>query len=161
MPKEIERKFLLKDDSWREIVKERNIQGTMLKQTYLQNAEWGVVRLRLAGEKAYITIKTRSKTIARDEFEYEIPLEHALEIFKTLDEQTHLTCIEKVRYKIENQGHVWEIDEFTGLNQGLVIAEIELNREDETFAVPPWIGEEVTKISKYFNSSLANNPIRK
>ncbi len=161
MPKEIERKFLLKDDSWREIVKERNIKGIKLKQTYLQNAEWGVVRLRLADEKAYLTIKTRSKTISRDEFEYEIPLEHALELFRTLDEQAHLTCIEKTRYKIENQGHIWEIDEFLGANEGLIVAEIELKSIDETFAVPPWIGEEVTKISKYFNSSLANNPIKK
>ncbi len=157
MPKEIERKFLLKDTSWKAIVREKNILGIFLKQAYLVNAEWGVVRLRQAGEKAFITIKTRSTTITRDEFEYEIPLEHAQELFKTL---THLTYIEKVRYKIQYKDHVWEIDEFLGHNKGLVVAELELTSEDEKFELPPWIGEEVTKISKYFNSQLSVVPYK-
>ncbi len=152
MPKEIERKFLLKDDSWRNVVAERNIEGIQIKQTYLQNAEWGVVRLRQAGDKAYLTVKTRSETITRDEFEYEIPLEHAKELFRSLGQ---ITRIEKIRYKVEHEGHVWEIDEFQGANSGLVVAELELKSEDEEFIKPDWIGEEVSKISKYFNSQLA------
>ncbi len=159
MPKEIERKFLLKNDSWRDCVKEHNIQGISIKQAYLSNHDWGVVRLRQAGDKAYLTIKTRSTTITRDEFEYEIPLAHAQELFVTLSQK--LTCIEKTRYKIEYKGHVWEIDEFQGHNKGLIVAELELNDEEETFDLPPWIGEEVTKISKYFNSHLADSPYSK
>ncbi len=156
MPKEIERKFLIKNDSWKDSVKELNVHGVKLKQAYISDDDWGVVRLRQAEDKAYLTIKTRSPTIARDEFEYEIPLEHAQQLFHTLKDSAF---IEKVRYKIPYKGHIWEVDEFSGRNAGLVIAELELESENESFESPDWIGEEVSKISKYFNSNLAENPI--
>ncbi len=156
MAKEIERKFLIKDSSWLDDVKEKNISGIKIRQAYLSDTNWGVVRVRQAGEKAYLTIKTRSETISRDEFEYEIPLADAEQIFNSLDS----TCfIEKTRYKIPHKEHIWDLDVFEGANAGLIVAEIELSSIEEKFALPQWAGEEVSKISKYFNSRLAKSPI--
>lgn len=158
MPKEIERKFLLKDDTWKDFVKEHNIKGIQLKQAYISRSDWGVVRLRVADDKAYLTLKTKTVSISRDEFEYEIPYKHALELLATLDSSTF---IEKTRYKIDYKGHQWDLDVFLGRNEGLVIAEIELQHEAELFERPAWLGEEVSKISRYFNSRLAENPYKK
>ncbi len=156
MAKEIERKFLLKNEDWRIDAKKQNVEPAYIRQIYLTNEPWGVVRLRQKkknGEsKAFLAIKTRSKTISRDEYEYEIPWNDANEMFSNLE---HEAGIEKNRYCIEYKGHIFEIDEFLGTNLGLIVAELELNSEDEIFEAPSWLGEEVSKISKYFNSELA------
>ncbi len=157
MPKEIERKFLTKNDTWRKVAEEQKSETIIIRQTYISDSDWGIVRLRQAGNKAFLAIKTRSKTISRDEYEYEIPLEHAHELFATLNSNNF---IEKTRYKIEHCGHIWEVDEFSGLNEGLIIAEIELQSEDEEFERPDWAGEEVSKVGRFFNSALSKNPIK-
>ncbi len=157
MAKEIERKFLINTDEWKEIAKEQKVDGFFLKQVYIVDEAWGITRLRLInntvdGEKALIAIKTRSSTISRDEYEYEIPVKDAKELFEILKDHDF---IEKTRYPLEYKGHIWEVDEFKGSNEGLVVAEIELKSIDEKFEIPSWVGEEVSKISKYFNSQLA------
>ncbi len=156
MAKEIERKFLLKNDNWRLDAEKQKVKPSYFKQIYLTNEPWGVVRLRQIKNpeysQAFITIKTRSNTISRDEYEYEIPYEDATEMFSKFE---HENGIEKNRYCIEYKGKIFEIDEFLGANQGLVVAELELESIDQNFEAPEWLGEEVSKISKYFNSELA------
>ncbi len=159
MAKEIERKFLINTDEWKEVAKEQNVLGNFLKQVYIVNEPWGITRLRLInnpidGEKAFIAIKTRSGTISRDEYEYEIPVQDAKELFKILKDHDF---IEKTRYPLEYKGHIWEVDEFKGNNTGLVVAEIELKSIEEEFEKPSWVGEEVSKVSRYFNSQLAKS----
>ncbi|MDR1730384.1 MAG: CYTH domain-containing protein [Prevotellaceae bacterium] len=146
---EIERKFLLKDDSWK-----KNAVGTHYAQGYLNRPGEITVRVRIAGEKAFLTIKSKTKGISRQEFEYEIPKQDARELLKL----SQTPVVEKIRYKIEYAGKCWEIDEFSGKNEGLVVAEIELNAENESFEKPEWIGKEVSDDKRYFNSSLARNP---
>lgn len=147
---EIERKFLLKNDNWRELA-----EGTHYAQCYL-NQKKSTIRVRIAGEHGYITIKGKTQSFSRKEFEYEIPLEDAKELF----EFSHTAVVEKYRYKIPIGKHIWEVDEFLGDNKGLVIAEIELNSEDEEFDKPEWIGAEVTGDKRYYNSHLAENPYK-
>ena len=146
---EIERKFLLKNDLWR-----KNAVGIHYAQGYLNNAGENTFRIRIAGEKAFLTIKSRSKGISRQEFEYEIPPEDAGELLKL----SQSPIIEKIRYKIEYAGKWWEVDEFLGKNKGLYIAEIELDSEDEPFEKPEWIGKEVSGDKRYYNSYLACKP---
>lgn len=148
---EIERKFLLSNDDWRTLgVPIHYAQG------YLVADGERTVRVRIAGTEGFLTIKGKSEGISRKEFEYTIPVEEALEMLGLCNFPT----IEKYRTKIGYAGKVWEIDEFEGENKGLIVAEIELNSEDETFAVPPWIGKEVTGDVHYFNSSLVKNPFK-
>ena len=146
---EIERKFLLKNNSWKE-----NAVGIPYVQGYLNKAGENTVRIRIAGEKAFLTIKSKSKGISRKEFEYEIPPGDAGELLKL----SQSPIIEKIRYKIEYAEKCWEIDEFLGKNKGLYVAEIELNSENEAFEKPEWIGKEVSDDKRYYNSHLARKP---
>ncbi len=146
---EIERKFLLKDDSWKQ-----NAVGIHYAQGYLNQPGENTVRVRIAGASAFLTIKSKSKGISRQEFEYKIPQEDAQELLKL----SQTPVIEKIRYKIEYAGKCWEVDEFLGKNAGLYVAEIELNAEDEAFEKPEWIGKEVSGDKRYYNSRLARKP---
>ncbi len=150
MGTEIERKFLVRDESWR-----RGAAGTRYRQGYLCNSEGVTVRVRTAGELGFLTIKGPSDGAARAEYEYEIPARDAEELLDTLCERP---LIEKLRYRVAHAGLVWEIDEFLGENQGLIVAELELERADQPFALPPWAGEEVTGDPRYFNASLVRCP---
>jgi CYTH domain-containing protein len=147
---EIERKFLPAGDGWRG-------QGTptLMRQGYLVADAVRTVRVRIEGERAVITVKGKRSGISRGEWEYEIPLADAVELLDGLCEQP---LVEKVRHRIAHAGHVWEVDEFLGLNAGLVVAEIELASEDEAFEKPEWIGREVTEEKRYTNASLARLP---
>lgn len=150
MSVEIERKFLVHGEHWKTLG-----QGVLLRQGYLSSDPERVVRVRIEGDAATLTIKGRSVGATRGEWEYPIPLEDA-QVF--LDRLCERPVIEKKRYRIPFEGNTWEVDEFFGENAGLVIAEIELNSEAQTFAKPEWIGEEVTHDMRYFNSNLLRNP---
>lgn len=151
MSTEIERKFLIKNDSWRE-----GAVGVHYKQGYLCRNENGIVRVRVAGEQGFLTIKGKSTGISRSEFEYEIPLADAESMLKMCT----TGVIEKQRFKIPFGSHIWEVDEFYGDNAGLIFAEIELKSENELFEIPDWIGDEVTGDSKYYNASLVSYPFK-
>lgn len=146
---EIERKFLVLNTDF---LKGR--QGTEYKQGYL-NREGATVRVRIAGENAFLTIKGKSDGISRLEYEYAIPRTEANEMLANL---CALPPIEKTRYLIDFAGKCWEVDVFHGANKGLIVAEIELNDVDEHFEKPDWLGEEVSHDPRYFNSQLASNP---
>ncbi len=150
---EIERKFLVLGDDWRQTAG----SPLLLRQAYLLNGERTSIRVRTddSGE-AFLTIKTAQAGSTRAEFEYPIPHHEALQL---LELRTG-SVIDKRRYRLAHEGHVWEIDEFTGDNEGLVIAEIELEDADEAFAKPSWAGREVTDEVQYFNASLARLPFR-
>ncbi len=153
MPKEIERKFLIKNNDYRQLG-----EGKSYKQGYICRLPDKVVRVRIAGSKAYITIKgMQQSAITRLEYEYEIPVSHAEEMLAELCEKP---LIEKVRYKVQWGKDVWEIDEFSGENEGLVVAEIEIPSEDYRFELPLWIGEEVTNNPRYLNANLVSNPYK-
>jgi adenylate cyclase len=152
MALEIERKFLLKEGAW------RNEKGTMYRQGYLNSAKERTVRVRIVDDQGYLTIKGISRGAVRVEYEYEIPLAEAKAM---LDDLCEKPLIEKMRYKIAINGLVWEADEFFGENLGLLMAEVELEREDQSFATPEWIGEEVTDDPKYYNANLIHHPYSK
>lgn len=153
MGMEIEKKFLLKSDEW----KSYNPVGIVMKQGYIPTSNRSSVRVRIAGDTAYVTLKSPVKGISRNEFEYEIPIEDAESVLSSICVKPY---IEKVRYKIKHGNHLWEIDVFDGDNNGLVLAEIELKHENETFLIPNWIGEEVTGNFMYYNSNLAKYPYK-
>jgi len=153
MGKEIERKFLVKNRTW-----EDEAQGKYYHQGYLSSERERVVRVRIAGDDAFLTIKGINKGAIRDEFEYPLPQEDASYMLKNLCEQP---TIEKYRYRIPFEDHVWEVDKFLGENTGLVIAEVELKSEEERVTLPDWIGEEVTGDPRYYNSNLVKLPFRK
>lgn len=153
MSVEIERKFLVRDARWKALG-----QGALLRQGYLSSQRERVVRVRIEGERAVLTIKGPSVGAVRGEWEYSIPLEDARIFLDTLCERP---IIEKIRYRIPHEGMVWEVDEFLGENAGLVVAEIELEREDQSFAKPDWVGEEVTHDVRYFNANLLRHPYSK
>ena len=152
---EIERKFLVDFD----LLKTSGllIEGNLIKQAYIQTVGLTAVRLRVKGGVAYLTIKGANNGVTRSEFEYEIPVDDAEAMIKEL-------CgpiVEKIRYEIsffQNPNHVWEVDVFEGENQGLVVAEIELEHENEEFERPGWLGKEVSGESRYYNSNLLENP---
>ncbi|MBQ8869956.1 MAG: CYTH domain-containing protein [Alphaproteobacteria bacterium] len=150
MAKEIERKFLVTGDAWRTLAK-----GTHYRQGYLNSIKERTVRIRTIDDKAYLTVKGPTVGVTRMEFEYEIPYNDCVEMLKNLAEQP---IIEKARYKVPYNGLVWEIDEFFGVNEGLIVAEVELQSEDQVFEKPQWIGQEVSGDPRYFNSNLVNNP---
>ncbi len=152
MATEIERKFLLRDDSWRS-----GARGRRYRQGYIMSGSGVTVRVRTVEEQGFLTIKGKSRGAVRAEYEYPVPLADAREMLATLCEKP---LIEKTRYLVEYGGFTWEIDEFAGENRGLVVAEIELGSEDQEFPRPPWLGEEVTGDVRYFNASLAKNPFR-
>ena len=153
MPKEIERKFLVKSDEWRSLAK-----GTVYRQGYLSTIKERVVRVRTIDYKGFLTIKGITVGATRLEYEYEIPVQDANEM---LDELCERPLIEKTRYIIDFAGMKWEIDEFDGENKGLTVAEIELTDEAQQFEISDWIGEEVTGDPKYFNSNLIKKPFTK
>lgn len=148
MPTEIERKFLVTGTGWRQPDPVRLCQG------YLNRDKARTVRVRLAGKQGFLTIKGISQRASRTEFEYEIPAADAGELLKLCDGPV----IRKLRHIVVHQGHKWEVDEFLGENAGLVIAELELEREDQPFERPSWLGREVTQDPRYYNSNLAAHP---
>lgn len=152
MPEEIERKFLVTGDGWREAA-----VGTRFRQGFLSTEPERTVRVRVAGARGSITVKGKTVGAKREEFEYEIPLQ---DVERMLDGLCKRPFIEKVRYTLSVGRHVWEIDVFEGENAGLVVAEIELGSEDEAFEKPDWAGEEVTDDPRYFNSNLVAKPFR-
>lgn len=149
MAKEIERKFLVDLSLWP--TEGRKIE---MQQAYLVIESQKVIRVRIADQKGFITIKANRVGISRDEFEYEIPLEDA----KAMMGLSIGAIIDKSRYLYEYCGKTWEIDVFKGENEGLVVAEIELNHEDEAFEKPEWIREEVSNDIRYYNFQLSQNP---
>ena len=152
MGKEIERKFLVRDDSFRSLA-----QGTRYRQGYLNSVKERVVRVRTIDDKGFLTIKGITTGATRAEYEYEIPVKEAEAM---LDELCEQPLIEKNRYKIAHKGFTWEVDEFFGENQGLILAEVELESEDQPYDKPEWITDEVTGDPKYFNSNLIQNPYK-
>ena len=149
MAKEIERKFLVKFDKLPDLK-----NGVEIKQGYLSTMKNAAVRVRLKGVKAYLTIKGEITGITCSEFEYEIPTSDAQQMISEMCGN----IISKTRYEIPYKDHIWELDIFHELNAGLVIAEIELQSENETFKRPTWLGKEVTGQSKYYNSNLSKQP---
>lgn len=150
MSLEIERKFLVLGDEWKKLGSPQAI-----RQGYLSSQRDRVVRVRIENQSATLTIKGRVTGITRGEWEYEIPLAEADELLSGLCERP---LIEKNRTRIVHEGMVWEVDEFFGDNQGLVVAEIELESENQPFAKPAWIGAEVTDDVRYFNANLLRHP---
>ena len=152
MGEEIERKFLVSGELWRETA-----EGIRYRQGFLSTEPERTVRVRVAGSRGSITVKGKNIGARRAEFDYEIPVADAERMLDTLCERP---LIEKVRYTLAIGPHTWEIDVFEGDNAGLVVAEIELSREDEVFERPDWVGNEVTDDPRYFNSNLVANPYR-
>jgi CYTH domain-containing protein len=152
MGTEIERKFLVIKDMW--LPKSK---GHCYRQGYLSSAKERIVRLRVAGNKGFLTIKGLTEGFSRIEFEYEIPKEDADQMLDRLCERP---LIEKIRYREDHEGIIWEIDVFEGDNKGLIMAEVELESETQQFSLPPWIGEEVSEDPRYFNVNLAKNPFK-
>lgn len=151
MAKEIERKFLVVGDEWR-----KGAVGTHYRQGYLNSVKERTVRIRTINDKAFLTVKGLTVGCTRLEFEYAIPYDDCV---KMLDELAEKPIIEKTRYKIPAGNDLtWEIDEFHGVNEGLVVAEIEIPSEDTAFVKPEWIGEDVSSDPRYFNSNLVAHP---
>ncbi len=153
MPIEIERKFLIVNDDWREQVD----CSHRIRQGYMGQVGKASVRIRIQGEIANINIKSASLSMTRSEYEYEIPLNEAEEM---LDQLCNQPQVNKTRFIINQPPHKWEIDEFYGDNEGLLVAEIELNSEDESFEKPQWLGEEVTQDARYYNVNLIKHPYK-
>jgi adenylate cyclase len=152
MPREIERKFLLTSDAWRSQARE----SRAMSQGYLASGGRVSVRVRVAGAEAWLNIKAGGLVFSRQEYEYSIPLDEARELLALAEGP----LIEKTRHFVEHAGKTFEIDEFRGENEGLVVAELELDREDEPFARPPWLGVEVTQHRRYYNVCLVTYPYR-
>lgn len=152
MAEEIERKFLVNSQVFKTMGEKHHIH-----QGFLSTEKERVVRIRLMDEHAWITVKGKSQGAARAEFEYEIPPSDAQLILENICLKP---TIEKYRYKIYYEGHTWEVDEFLGENEGLVVAEIELEEAGQAFTKPDWIGEEVTDDPRYYNASLVRNPYK-
>ncbi|MCU7917412.1 MAG: CYTH domain-containing protein [Candidatus Thiodiazotropha sp. (ex Epidulcina cf. delphinae)] len=151
MPLEIERKYLVINDNWKEHV----VSQVAIKQGYLATTPKASIRVRLAGEEANLNIKSRTVGLSRSEYEYPILLEDAQEM---LDNLVAGAAIDKVRYKVRCGDHLWDLDVFHGANRGLLVAEVELSSEEETFQMPDWAGEEVSTDTRYYNASLVNHP---
>jgi len=150
MAQEIERKFRVANDDWRAMA----TSSSSLKQGYLSSSAEATVRVRLEDNLGTLTIKSKTNGITRNEFEYAIPAQEAKELLMLCSGP----LIEKIRYRIPQENHTWEIDVFEGDNDGLIIAEIELTSEEDYFAKPQWLGEEVSGDSRYYNSNLATHP---
>lgn len=150
MATEIEHKFLLLNDQWRSQVErsERMTQGYLLAQARSS------VRLRIAGEVAHLNIKSATVGTARSEYEYPVPVEDAREMLTNLAEGP---LIDKTRHYVRHGNHLWEIDEFHGDNDGLIVAEVELSEVGEVFEKPVWVGEDVSDDVRYYNSMLSKN----
>mgnify|MGYP000939444611 CR=1 FL=1 len=154
---EIERKFLVKGDGWRDAA--GRVQP--MAQGYLNDLalvdgirQKASVRVRIEGDQAFLNIKSRESGHTRQEFDYPIPVDDA----RALLALTVGGLVDKRRHYVEHEGHLWEVDEFLGDNAGLVVAEIELDAADEAFALPDWAGMEVTDQTRYYNLALASRP---
>ena len=150
MAKEIERKYLVTGDGWR-----ADATGFVFRQGYLSTVKERTVRVRVAGDTGTITIKGITVGATRTEFEYEIPVDDAQAM---LDELCEQPVIEKIRHVVEVGGLTWEVDEFGGVNDGLVVAEVELEADDQRIDLPAWIGAEVTGDPRYYNANLIARP---
>ena len=148
---EIERKYLVVNEHYKNGIPIRISQG------YICSEENRVVRVRIKGERAYITIKNATIGFARNEYEYEIPVADAKAMLQNTCQQP---IIDKTRYVVEHGDFKWEVDEFHGDNEGLVVAEIELEDKDEVFELPDFVGEEVTGDARYYNACLFKNPYK-
>lgn len=150
MGREIEKKFLIIDNSWQGLA-----AGKAYCQGYLNSEKGRTVRVRIIGDRGILTIKGPSDSGARPEFEYDIPVDDAREM---LDLLCYKPLIDKIRYCIPFAGFIWEVDEFQGENEGLLMAEIELEYVGQEFTKPSWIGREVTGDSRYYNANLVKHP---
>ncbi|NEP13855.1 MAG: CYTH domain-containing protein [Symploca sp. SIO2C1] len=153
MATEIERKFTVKSDQWRKLA-----TGIVYRQGYIATKKGITVRVRLVGNQGYLTIKGSTVGISRTEYEYPIPATDAQAMLDSLCERP---LIEKTRYKVEHAGLIWEVDEFAGENQGLIVAEVELAEENQIIELPDWIGIEVSEDPRYFNANLVQHPFSK
>lgn len=155
MPQEIERKFLVTSDAYKAF----SYSNTHISQGYISANTAATVRVRINGDKGFLTIKGESSEsgTTRYEWEKEIPLNEANELLQLCASGV----LEKTRYKVKHEGFIYEIDEFSGENKGLVVAEIELNHENEVFAKPDWLGREVTGDVRYYNAMLVRCPYSK
>jgi len=153
MATEIERKYTLKSEDWRNTIS----SSQRITQGYLAGNDRASVRIRVAGDHANINIKSATLGITRQEYEYEIPLEDAQNMLEQLCEKP---VIDKTRYYVSFAGKTWEIDEFYGENAGLIVAEIELDSIEEEFELPPWISNEVSDDKRYYNVSLVDHPYK-
>jgi adenylate cyclase len=149
---EIERKFLVIDDRWRSLS-----TGVLYRQGYIADQPGRTVRVRIAGDRGFLTIKGSTNGITRLEFEYMIPINDANEMLNRLCTSP---IIEKYRYKISLGNIIWEVDEFLGDNQGLIIAEVELQNAEQAIDLPDWLGEDVSHDPRYYNSNLSKHPFK-
>jgi adenylate cyclase len=152
---EIERKFLLKNDDWKPLVTAIRVIKQGYLQSGLEKSQKSSVRIRISNDQANINVKSVDLSMVRQEFEYKIPLQDAEEMIKTLCDGI---VVEKTRYYVPYESHMWEVDVFEGLNSGLQMAEIELSNIDEHFELPDWIGEEVSYDERYYNIYLLKQP---
>ena len=150
MALEIERKFLVIGDAWKDHVTDQ----FQLKQGYLQLTPERTVRIRTAEKEAFLTIKGKTTGISRVEFEYAIPFKEGLELLKLSENEP----IEKIRHIVVHHGITWEIDVFEGLNAGLILAEVELQTEHQEISLPEWVGKEVSQDARYYNAALSIQP---
>lgn len=153
MAVEIERKFLLSNPQWRQWIQ----RSIVMRQGYLLGSTKASVRVRIAGEQAMLNIKSARLGISRHEYEIPLGLQEATEILDNLCEGP---LIEKTRHIVPYAGFTWEVDEFHGENEGLIVAEIELTHEAEVFSRPPWVGEEVSHEPRYYNVCLVKHPFK-
>ena len=151
---EIERKFLVDHEKWQQVVKPA---GTHYRQGYLLDDDHRTIRIRVTDKQGYITFKGATTGITRKEYEYKIPVEDGNELLNGFA----ISEVEKIRYRIEFTGKLWEVDVFAGDNAGLIMAEIELQHETEEFEHPGWVTIEVSDDERYYNSNLAVNPYKK
>jgi adenylate cyclase len=152
MAREIERKFLVKGAGWR-----KGGKRSRLKQGYLHSSRERSVRVRLEDGVGTLTIKGRTRGLSRAEYEYRVPARDAVRLLALCEKP----LIEKTRTRVIFGGLTWEIDEFSGANRGLVVAEVELGRPDQRVALPPWAGKEVTRDARYLNANLFRRPYRR
>lgn len=152
MPLEIERKFLVKSGDFK-----TSSFGIFIHQGFISIDKERIVRIRIYGKEAFLTVKGLQKGITRSEYEYKIPIADAEEM---LEKICLKPTLQKHRYRVEHQGMTWEVDEFHGDNEGLVLAEIELKSEDQPYVKPSWVGEEVTDDPRYYNVNLFRNPYK-
>jgi len=150
---EIERKFLVNKEKWDQVIKE---EKSLFRQGYIVSDPEKTIRVRLTEKEGYLTIKGPAVGLSRPEYEYSIPKEDALQLLDGFCKSE----VSKIRYFIDHNDKLWEVDEFLGQNEGLIVAEIELTSEDESFSIPDWIDKEVTDEKKYSNSNLSINPYK-
>ncbi|MGN6639571.1 MAG: CYTH domain-containing protein [Mucilaginibacter sp.] len=150
---EIERKFLIDHDKWNKIEKP---EGTHYRQGYILADRGRTVRVRVSDKQGFLNLKSKNSQVSRNEYEYEIPLQDGIEILKVFA----ASGTEKIRYKIPVSGKEWEVDVFLGDNEGLIVAEIELESEDEEFEKPDWVTNEVTDDGRYTNAALSTHPFK-